>query len=297
MRIGALVKKIVLALALVVSLGLFGCAGGDHASGSGSRGKIEVSVVDRSYESESGSSFAERKSIEEYQYDEQGKLLLIERSSVNEDGEPKVGSRQSFEYDDAGNVTQVSTAYQYINRDAGNAETFSYDDSGRCTEYSYEILSQGVGKRTATYDYSDSGQIVSGVVVEYLHGTANGGKSSSMSWEYLPDGKIESTIARTTPSAGLDFVSGLSDVDADIYVYRDHYGTLSTLRLDDKGRLLSIESHANGSNKEIRYEYKTIEVDASTYKPTVFSNPTGIDPMWKPALSDEEVATIMGKKK
>lgn len=297
MRIGALMKKIVLALALVMSLGLFGCAGGDHASGSGSRGKIEVSVVDRSYESESGSSFAERKSIEEYQYDEQGKLLLIERSSVNEDGEPKVGSRQSFEYDDAGNVTQVSTAYQYINWDAGNAETFSYDDSGRCIEYSYEILSQGVGKRTATYDYSDSGQIVSGVVVEYLHGAANGGRSSSMSWEYLSDGKIESTIARTTPSAGLDFVSGLSDVDAGVYVYRDHYGTLSTLRLDDKGRLLSIESHANGSNKEIRYEYKTIEVDASTYKPTVFSNPTGIDPMWKPALSDEEVATIMGKKK
>lgn len=290
-------KKIVLALALVMSLGLFGCAGGDNASGSGSRGKIEVSVVDRSYEIESGSSFSERKSIEEYQYDEQGKLVLVERSSVNEDGEPKVGSRQSFEYDNAGNVTQVSTAYQYINWDAGNAETFSYDDSGRCIEYSYEILSQGVGKRTATYDYSDSGQIVSGVVVEYLHGAANGGKSSSMSWEHLPNGKIESAIARTTPSAGLDFISGLSDVDAGVYVYRDHYGTLSTLCFDDEGRLLSIESQASGSNKEIHYEYKTIEVDASTYKPTVFSNPTGIDPMWKPALSDEEVAAIMGKKK
>ena len=290
-------KTVVLVLALVTSLGLFGCVGGDHASGSTSRGKIEVSVVDRSYESESGSSFAERKSIEEYQYDEQGKLVLIERSSVNEDGEPKVGSRQSFEYDDAGNVTQVSTAYQYINWDAGNAETFSYDDSGRCVRYSYEILSQGVGKRTATYDYSDSGQIVSGVVVEYLHGAANGGRSSSMSWEYLPNGKIESTIARTTPSAGLDFVSGLSDVDAGVYVYRDHYGMLSTLCFDDEGRLLSIESQASGSNKEIRYEYKTIEVDASTYKPTVFSNPMGIDPMWKPALSDEEVAAIMGKKR
>ena len=118
-----------------------------------------------------------------------------------------------------------------------------------------------------------------------------------MSWEYLPDGKIESAIARTTPSAGLDFISGLSDVDAGIYVYRDHYGTLSTLRFDDVGRLLSIESQTGENRKEIRYEYKTIEVDASTYKPTVFSNPTGIHPMWKPALSDEEVAAIMGKKK
>lgn len=297
MRIGALMKKVVLVLALVTSLGLFGCAGGDHTSGSGSRGKIEVSVVDRSYESESGSSFAERKSIEEYQYDEQGKLVLIEMSFVNEDDESEARSRQSFEYDDAGNVTQVSSSIRHYDWNVGGIKTFSYDDSGRCVECSYEVVSQGVGKRTATYDYSDSGQIVSGVVVEYLHGAANGGKSSSMSWEYLSNGKIESAIARTTPSAGLDFISGLSDVDAGVYVYRDHYGTLSTLRFDDKGRLLSIESQASGSSKEIRYEYKTIEVDASSYKPTVFSNPTGIDPMWKPALSDEEVAAIMGKKK
>lgn len=290
-------KKVVLALALVMSLGLFGCAGGDHASGSTSRGKIEVSVVDRSYESESGSSFAERKSIEEYQYDEQGKLVLIERLSVNEDNESEASSRQSFEYDDAGNVTQVSSSIRNYDWNVGGIKTFLYDDSGRCVECSYEVVSQGVGKRTATYDYSDSGQIVSGVVVEYPHGAANGGKSSSMSWEYLPNGKIESTIARTTPSAGLDFISGLSDVDAGVYVYRDHYGTLSTLCFDDEGRLLSIESQASGSNKEIRYEYKTIEVDASTYKPTVFSNPMGIDPMWKPTLSDEEVAAIMGKKK
>lgn len=297
MRIGALVKKIVLALALMMSLGLFGCAGGDHASGSGSRGKIEVSVVDRSYESESGSSFAERKSIEEYQYDEQGKLVLIERLSVNEDNESEASSRQSFEHDDAGNVTQVSSSIRHYDWNVGGIKTFLYDDSGRCVECSYEVVSQGVGKRTATYDYSDSGRIVSGVVVEYLHGAANGGKSSSVSWEYLPDGKTESTIARTTPSAGLNFISGLSDVDAGVYVYRDHYGTLSTLRFDDKGRLLSIESQASGSNKETIYEYKTIEVDAGTYKPTVFSNPTGIDPMWKPTLSDEEVAAIMGKKK
>lgn len=297
MRIGALMKKVVLVLALVTSLGLFGCVGGDHASGSGSRGKIEVSVVDRSYESESGSSFSERKSIEKYQYDEQGKLVLVERSSVNEDDELEASSRQSFEYDDAGNVTQASSLIRHYDWKVGGIKTFLYDDSGRCVECSYEVVSQGVGKRTATYDYSDSDQIVFGVVVEYPHGAANGGKSSSMSWEYLPNGKIESTIARTTPSAGLDFISGLSDVDAGVYVYRDHYGTLSTLCFDDEGRLLSIESQASGSNKEIRYEYKTIEVDASTYKPTVFSNPMGIDPMWKPALSDEEVAAIMGKKK
>lgn len=297
MRIGALMKKIVLALALVMSLGLFGCAGGDHASGSGSRGKIEVSVVDRSYMSVPGYSLEERKVATLYNYDEQGRLVLAEQFNNYNDERSINLSRTHFDYDETGYLLSVTTAYEQYDWHDGCAETFSYDDSGRCIECSYEILSQGVGKRTATYDYSDSGQIVSGVVVEYLHGAANGGKSSSMSWEYLPDGKIESTIARTTPSAGLDFVSGLSDVDAGVYVYRDHYGTLSTLRFDDKGRLLSIESHANGSNKEIRYEYKTIEVDASTYKPTVFSNPTGIDPMWKPTLSDEEVAAIMGKKK
>ena len=290
-------KKAALALALVASLGLFGCAGGDHASASKDNGMIEVSVVDKSYETECGASFGERKSVEEYQYDEQRKLVLVERSSVNEDDESEASSRQSFEYDDAGNVTQVSTAFQYIEWNVGNAETFSYDDSGRCIECSYEIVSQGVGKRTATYDYSDSGQIVSGVLIECLHGPNYGGRSSSMSWEYLPDGKIESTIARTTPSVGLDFISGLSDVDAGLYVYRDHYGTLSTLHFDDEDRLLSIESQMGENRKEIRYEYKTIEVDASTYKPTVFSNPTGLDPMWKPALSDEEVAAIMGKKK
>lgn len=290
-------KKAVLALALVASLGLFGCAGGDHASASKDNGMIEVSVVDKSYETEYGASFDKRKSIEEYQYDEQGKLVLVERSFVNEDGESEASSRQSFEYDDAGNVTQVSSSIRHYDWNVGGIKTFLYDDSGKCTECSYEVVSQGVGKRTATYDYSDSGQIVSGVVVEYLHGAGNGGKSSSMSWEYLPDGKIESTIARTTPSAGLDFVSELSDVDAGVYVYRDHYGTLSTLRFDDGGRLLSIESQTGENHEEIRYEYKTIEVDASTYKPTVFSNPTGIDPMWKPALSDEEVAAVMGKKK
>ncbi len=290
-------KKAVLALALVASLGLFGCAGGDHTSASEDNGMIEVSVVDKSYETECGTSFGERKSVEEYQYDEQGKLALTERSSVNEDDESEANSRQSFEYDDVGNVTQVSSSIRHYDWNVGGIKTFLYDDSGRCVECSYEVVSQGVGKRTATYDYSDSDQIVSGVIVEYPRGAANGGRSSSMSWEYLPDGKIESTIARTTPSSGLDFISGLSDVDAGIYVYRDHYGTLSTLRFDDKGRLLSVESQTGENHKEIRYEYKTIEVDASTYKPTVFSNPTGIDPMWKPTLSDEEVAAIMGKKK
>lgn len=297
MQIGALMKKVVLALALVMSLGLFGCADGDHASGSGSRGKIEVSVVDRSYMSVPGYSLDERKVATLYNYDEQGRLVFTEQFN-NYNDECSINlSRTHFDYDEAGYLLSVTTAYEQYDWHDGCAETFSYGDSGKCTEYSYEILSQGVGKRTATYDYSDSGQIVSGVVVEHLHGAANGGRSSSMSWEYLSDGKIESTIARTTPSAGLDFVSGLSDVDAGVYVYRDHYGTLSTLRFDDKGRLLSIESQTGESRKEIRYEYKTIEVDASTYKPTVFSNPTGIDPMWKPALSDEEVATIMGKKK
>ena len=290
-------KKAVLVLVLIASLGLFGCAGGDHASASKDNGMIEVSVVDKSYETEHGVSFDERKSIEEYQYDEQGKLVLVERSSVNEDDESEASSRQSFEYDDVGNVTQVSSSIRHYDWNVGGIKTFLYDDSGRCAECSYEVVSQGVGKRTATYDYSDSGQIVSGVLVEYLHGPNYGGRFSSMSWEYLPDGKIESTIARTTPSAGLDFISGLSDVDAGLYAYRDHYGTLSTLHFDDKGRLLSIESQTGESRKEIHYEYKTIEVDASTYKPTVFSNPTGIDPMWKPMLSDEEVAAIMGKKK
>lgn len=290
-------KKVAFVLVLVASLGLFGCAGGDHASVSKDNGMIEVSVVDKSYETEHGASFDERKSIEEYQYDEQGKLVLVERSSVNEDDESEASSRQSFEYDDVGNVTQVSSSIRHYDWNVGGIKTFLYDDSGRCAECSYEVVSQGVGKRTATYDYSDSGQIVSGVVIEYLHGAANGGKSSSMSWEYLPDGKIESTIARTTPSAGLDFISGLSDADAGLYIYRDHYGTLLTLRFDEGDHLLSVESEAGGNHKEVRYEYKTIEVDASTYKPTVFSNPAGIDPMWKPALSDEEVAAIMGKKK
>lgn len=290
-------KKVVLALALVMSLGLFGCAGGDYASGSGSRGKIEVSVVDRSYMSVPGYSLDGRKVATLYNYDEQGRLVLTEQFNNYNDERSINLSRTHFDYDEAGYLLFVTTAYEQYDWHDGCAETFSYDGSGRYTEYSYEILSQGVGKRTATYDYSDSGQIVSGVVVEYLHGAANGGKSSSMSWEYLPDGKIESTVARTTPSAGLDFISGLSDVEAGVYVYRDHYGTLSTLRFDDKGRLLSIESQTGENRKEIRYEYKTIEVDASTYKPTVFSNPTGIDPMWKPALSDEEIAAIIGKKK
>lgn len=290
-------KKAVLALALVASLGLFGCAGGDHASASKDNGVIEVSVVDRSYMSVPGYSLDERKVATLYNYDDQGRLVLAEQFNNYNDERSINLSRQCFDYDEAGYLTSTTTAYEQYDWHAGCAETFSYDDSGRCVECSYEILSQGVGKRAATYDYSDSGQIVSGVVVEYLHGPNYGGRSSSMSWEYLSNGKIESAIARTTPSAGLDFISGLSDVDAGVYVYRDYCGTLSTLRFDDKGRLLSVESQASGSSKEIRYEYKTIEVDASTYKPTVFSNPTGIDPMWKPALSDEEVAAIMGKKK
>ena len=290
-------KKAVLARALVASLALFGCAGGDHTSASKDNGMIEVSVVDKSYMSVPGYSLDERKVATLYNYDEQGRLVLAEQFNNYNDERSINLSRQYFDYDEAGCLTSTTTAYEQYDWHAGCAETFSYDDSGRCVECSYEILSQGVGKRAATYDYSDSGQIVSGVVVEYLHGAANGGKSSSMSWEYLPDGKIESTIARTTPSAGLDFISGLSDVDAGFYAYRDHYGTLSTLHFDDKGRLLSIESQTGESRKEIHYEYKTIEVDASTYKPTVFSNPTGIDPMWKPALSDEEVAAIMGKKR
>lgn len=158
-------KKVALALVLVASLGLFGCAGGDHASVSKDNGMIEVSVVDKSYETEYGASFAERKSVEEYQYDDQGKLVLVERSSVNEDDESEASSRQSFEYDDVGNVTQVSSSIRHHDWNVGGIKTFLYDDSGRCVECSYEVVSQGVGKRTVTYDYSDSGQIVSGFLL------------------------------------------------------------------------------------------------------------------------------------
>ena len=37
------------------------------------------------------------------------------------------------------------------------------------------------------------------------------------------------------------------------------------------------------------FEYKTITVDAATYTPTVYSNPTGFDPKWKPQVTLDEV--------
>ncbi len=39
---------------------------------------------------------------------------------------------------------------------------------------------------------------------------------------------------------------------------------------------------------------RTIEVKASEYKPTVFSNPQGFSPRFKPALSDADIKRIMG---
>ena len=291
-------KKVVLALALVMSLGLFGCAGGDHASGSTSRGKIEVSVVDRSYMSVSGYSLDERKVATLYNYDEQGRLVLTEQFNNYNDERSINLSRKYFDYDEAGNLASIMASFEQYDWNVGSGASFSYGPDGRCERCLFEIISQGTGKYETVLEYSDEGNITSGTLTKYQYRTSTEGKTWNVAWSYLPSGKLESAIVRSNPSAGIELSPGLSDVDAGDYAYRDLFtGTLTTLHFDEEDRLVKVETDGRSDHTETIYEYKTIEVDASTYKPTVFSNPTGIDPMWKPTLSDEEVAAIMGKKK
>lgn len=250
---------------------------------------ISVSVVDKTRESIPGASFEDYWLETDYEYDDAGRLIETSQSTDYTSKTPLNLGKATFEYDDAGRLAKVSNAYEQYEWHVGNVETFSYDAQGLCVEHTYDVVSQGYGGTTMMYSY-DGGRIAR--AVESDRGRPNIDPTTfDLSWTYLDDGRIAKVISGAGGEAGFGLVDELSDPAQGTYVYRDVYDGLNTLKYNADGTLASVTTRtANGKYQTQKtYEYKTITVAASEYLPTVYSNPTGLDPKWKPQITLDEV--------
>ena len=249
---------------------------------------ITVKVLDKTRESIAGASFPDYYLETAYEYDDAGRLAGASQSTNYPQSTLNL-ARGTFEYDDAGRLVKVSQAYEQYEWHVGNVVTFSYDDQGICTEYAYDVVSQGYGGTTLAYGYAD-GRVAN--AVETDRGRPNTDVNTfDLVWSYANDGHIAKVIAGAGGEAGFGLVEELSDTAQGTYAYRDVYDGLTTMKFNDDGTLASTTKRpANAKSvSQVTYEYKTITVDAATYTPTVYSNPTGFDPKWKPQVTLDEV--------
>lgn len=306
MKRKTLMALICLALSSTVAIGLCGCAAGQKQSANqappesdaapsaeeapnsdaDSPQLIEVKVVDKVRKSIQGASFDTYWLETAYEYDESGRLVGTSQSTNYPQSTLNL-AKGVFEYDDAGRLVKVSQAYEQYDWNVGNATTFSYDDQGVCTGYGFEVVSQGNGKTSLEYSYAD-GRIAKAVETDVIRPSSN---TFELSWTYADDGRVSKVISGAGGEAGFGLVDELSDPAQGTYAYRSVYDNLTTLKYNADGTLAStIDRTTSGSSiSQEAFEYKTITVDARTYIPTVYSNPTGLDPKWKPQVTLDEV--------
>lgn len=278
-----------LTLASAVVLGLCGCTAWQNVvSIVDSPKSITVKVLDKSRESIPGASFTDYWIETAYEYDGTGKLAGTSQTTNYSKNTINL-AKGAFEYDEAGRLVKVSHAYEQYAWNVGTVETLSYDDQGACTEYAYDVVSQGYGGISLAYTYAD-GRIAK--AVETVRDTPGPeGSSFDVVWSYTDAGKIDKVIAGAGGDAGFGLVEELSDPAQGTYAYRAVNDGLTTLKFNEDGTLASTTTRsANGQSvTQKTYEYKTITVETATYTPTVYSNPTGFDPQWKPQITLAEV--------
>lgn len=247
---------------------------------------ITVKVLDKTRESIDGASFDAYWLETAYEYDDAGRLIGTSQST-NYPQSTRNLAKGIFDYDDAGRLVKVSQAYEQYGWNVGNATTFTYDDQGLCTGCAFEVVSQGNGSTSLEYTYAD-GRVSQAVETDVIRPDTN---SFNLSWTYAVDGQISKVISGTGGEAGFGLVDELSDPAQGVYAYRSVYDSLTTLKYNDDGSLASVTTRttSGASITQEVYEYKTITVDAATYTPTVYSNPTGFDPKWKPQVTLDEV--------
>ena len=247
---------------------------------------ITVKVLDKTRESIAGASFPDYYLETAYEYDDAGRLAGTSQSTNYPQSTLNL-ARGTFEYDDAGRLVKVSQAYEQYGWNVGNAVSFTYDEQGVCSSCSFEVVSQGNGSTSLAYTYAD-GRIARAVETDVIRPDT---KTFDVSWAYSDDGRISKVVSGVGGEAGFGLVEELSDPAQGTYAYRSVYDSLTTLKYNDDGTLASAvtRSASGGIISQEIFEYKTITVDAATYTPTVYSNPTGFDPKWKPQVTLDEV--------
>lgn len=247
---------------------------------------LSVKVVDKVRKNIDGASFDVYWVETSYEYDEAGRLVGTSQSTNYPQSTLNL-ARGTFEYDDAGRLVKVSQAYEQYGWNVGNAVSFTYDEQGVCSSCSFEVVSQGNGSTSLAYTYAD-GRIARAVETDVIRPDT---KTFDVSWAYSDDGRISKVVSGVGGEAGFGLVEELSDPAQGTYAYRSVYDSLTTLKYNDDGTLASAvtRSASGGIISQEIFEYKTITVDAATYTPTVYSNPTGFDPKWKPQVTLDEV--------
>ena len=267
----------------------------DEASEPDPSREVEVLVVSKKYESVSGASLDEYQLVTEYTYDDAGRVIASAQSTNYPDANAVNLRQETFAYDDQGRLVSISAAFEQYDWTVGNVTSFAYDDQGQCVSWGYEITSQGVGERSIAYQYDADGRIVAG---QYAQAQPGNSSTADLMWSYRDDGMVNAvSVTGGSASLGISFVEGLSDPASGVYVYQDAYGTLATVRLDANGNVESVETQTQQAStpQQVRYEYTTITVKASEFIPTVYSNPTGLAAQWKPQLTEQDIARILGE--
>lgn len=248
--------------------------------------EVEVWVVDQCVE---GTNEANR-SVSSYVYDESGKLTEIYvEGAANSSGDID----SLFEYDESGNILSVSDYSEYVGWEQTYLTTYGYSDDSICTSFRGEVVSQCSGAVEFSYTYDDSELLIASVMTQYTHGSSNAGQAANLSYSYLENGHPSKLISDTANTRGFGLVEELSDSNSGLYVYRDTWDALTTLRFNEDNNLTSVETRSSNSSNLTTYTYKKITVDKDSYKPTIYSNPAGFLNQYFPQLTKGRITQIL----
>lgn len=255
--------------------------------------KIEVKVVDTATETSSSSNDAVTTT---FSYNENGRLISSETTNVNT---PMSGFADTFSYDDAGRLSSIVTSAEYIGWSDSQQQVFAYDESGNCISYSSEVLSQGDGAQLYEFTCDEQGQPTSANSIMFrggLDGIASG--EQSLQWTYTADGNVKSFVSADGSYPNFQLDSSEDEIAQGIfrYVSLSNTGTSYTeVHYSPDGLVEKVIETNSYSTITTTYDYKTITVEADSYIPTIFSNPTGLPTQMKPQLTQADVLAIKGE--
>lgn len=115
-------------------------------------------------------------------------------------------------------------------------------------------------------------------------------------WEYFDSGYIKKVSADASSAIGIGYAEELSSPENGIITYRDQYNSVQTLTFDKEGNLVKKTTNNSVGLDTVEFFYKTIEVKASEYEPTIYTNPTGLYEFHIPALTDSDIKRITGNR-
>ncbi len=230
-----------------------------------------------------------------YTYDEKGRLTNSESSTLDT---PLSGSRTTYDYDELGRVSSAVTAMEYIEWGDSYQELFTYDDAGNCITFASEILGQGDGASTIQFVYDEEGRPISAALTNFTAGMEDG--KSTIEWTYTDDGHIQEYGTTEKGYLNETLTSSAEQLAEGVYVYENASNTgtnYTEIHCDPNGRVDKVVKRGDSyQNPEIiTYTYTTIQVIASEWIPSIYSNPTGFPSMTLPQLSEAQIAAIKGE--